>query len=130
MKTEATLALPVFFFFPLPSSLPLPFTFSPFQPISLSPPAPMRSCRGVAAESFAGAAGTVSQAFIFGSGVLTLSNPFPHLPGLPLPFAKSVITMRPVRSTYPKPAETEPWRSRARQPRRKRGIGFLYELSN
>lgn len=73
----------------------------------------MLSCRGVAAESFAGAAGTVSRAFIFGSGVLTLSNPLPPL----LPFAKSVITMRPVRSTYRSLSQTEPWRSRARLPR-------------
>jgi hypothetical protein len=81
----------------------------------------MRSCRGVAAESFAGAAGTVSRAFIFRSGVLpflTLSTPYPVSP----PFAKSVITMRPVRSTYPKPSQTESWRSRTRRPRRKRGI--------
>ena len=40
--------------------------------------AQMLSCRGVVAESFAGAAGTIFRAFIFGSGVLTLSNPLPR----------------------------------------------------
>lgn len=82
MKTEATLVLPVFIilfvFFSLPSPLLLPFTFSSLLPILLSPRVRMLSCRGVAAESFAGAAGTVSRAFIFGSGVLTLSNPLPR----------------------------------------------------
>lgn len=36
-----------------------------------------------------------------------------------LPFAKSVITMRPVRNTYRSLSQTEPWRSRARLARRK-----------
>lgn len=68
-------------------------------PAHLPPPLPMWSCRGVAAESFAGAAGTVSRAFIFGSSVLTLSNPC-LFPRAVASFAKSVITMRPVRSTF------------------------------
>lgn len=86
-----------------------------------SPSIAMRSCRGVAAESFAGAAGTASRAFIFGSGVLTrpLSSPS---------FAKSVITMRPVRSTftliYPKRGAVAQSCAQKRE-----GIRFLYKLS-
>lgn len=49
-----------------------------------------------------------------------IRRPYPLLTPCPvLPFAKSVITMRPVRSTYRGLSQTEPWRSRARLPRRK-----------
>jgi len=66
MKTEATSRTASLHHLPLlstsVSSSLLPFTFSSLLPFSQ---AQMLSCRGVAAESFAGAAGTISLGRLF-----------------------------------------------------------------
>lgn len=123
MKTEATLVLPVFiiifFSFPLPSSLLLPFTFSTLLPIFSSfhrhecYPAGALQQKVLLAqpERFLG------RLFLDPASLPSLT-PVPSLCPV-LPFAKSVITMRPVRSTYRSLSQTEPWRSRVRLPRRK-----------
>ena len=106
MKTEAILVLPVFiifFFFLLPSLLLLPFTFSSFYKHECYPAGALQQKVLLAQpERFPG------RLFLDPASLPSLT-PCPVLP-----FAKSVITMRPVRSTYRSLSQTELWRSHDR----------------
>lgn len=125
MKTDAALALSVssfffFLFFPLPSLLLLPFTFSSLLAISLHSDAILqgRCSRKFCWRSRNGFSGVY----------FWIRRPYLLQPLSPPSFAKSVITMRPVRSTftliYPKRGAVAQSRAQKRE-----GIRFLYKLS-
>lgn len=125
MKTDAVLVLSVSFFFfllfPLPSILLLPFIFSSLLAISLRSNAILQ--------------GRCSRKFCWRSrnGFLDvyfwIRRPSPLQPLSPSSFAKSVITMRPVRSTftliYPKPEAV----GAIVRAEKGEGIRFLFKLS-
>lgn len=107
MKTEATLVLPVFiifFFFPLPVSFSTSvYIFHPFCPFSSFH---KHECYPT---------GALQQKVLLAQPERFLGRLFLDPASLPsltpcpvLSFAKSVITMRPVRSTYRSLSQTEP----------------------